>query len=227
MIQANHYIGKPCNRGHDVRYVSSRKCVECMKAISTAWATRNPERQKVRVAAWATANPDKEKARHVAYRLANPEKGKACSAAWDRANKGRVKAKSAAWDRANPERKRANNMVWRKANPEKAKAYSAKWQKANPAACNANTARRQALKLNAPGRGVSAAQWQGCLAESLGLCAWCNERRPLTMDHIEPLALGGAHDIDNIAAACRSCNSSKRDTPLLLWLASLALRRVA
>ena len=35
-----------------------------------------------------------------------------------------------------------------------------------------------------------------------------------------PLSLGGAHDIDNIAAACVSCNSSKCDTPLEVWLAT-------
>lgn len=82
-------------------------------------------------------------------------------------------------------------------------------------------ARRRARVLSANGRGVTAAQWQQILADSLGLCAYCNERpAQLTMDHIEPLARGGAHDVDNIAAACQSCNSAKGVRPLAVFLAS-------
>ena len=29
----------------------------------------------------------------------------------------------------------------------------------------------------------------------------------VTADHIQPLALGGSHDLANLRAACRSCNS--------------------
>lgn len=143
-----------------------------------------------------------------AYRKADPEKRRAYFAAWHLANPGR---------------RSASYAKWRQANPEKVRAYTAAWQKANRAACNANDARRNARKVAAPGRGVSAAEWENCLTESLGICAYCNERRPLTMDHIEPLARGGAHDIDNIAAVCGSCNPSKGDKPLLVWLASRRL----
>jgi 5-methylcytosine-specific restriction endonuclease McrA len=65
------------------------------------------------------------------------------------------------------------------------------------------------------------------LEQSYGLCVYCNERRTVTVDHIEPLRRGGQHDIDNIAPACKSCNSSKHDTPLLVWLAKRALERAA
>lgn len=33
-----------------------------------------------------------------------------------------------------------------------------------------------------------------------------------TLDHVKPLAKGGAHTLSNIRPACRSCNSSKNDT---------------
>lgn len=36
---------------------------------------------------------------------------------------------------------------------------------------------------------------------------------------VEPLSRGGAHHIDNLVPACRHCNATKRNTPLLVWLA--------
>lgn len=40
-------------------------------------------------------------------------------------------------------------------------------------------------------------------------CAWCGGTEDLTVDHIYPRSLGGAHTEDNLQALCRSCNSSK------------------
>ena len=41
-------------------------------------------------------------------------------------------------------------------------------------------------------------------------CVYCGrEGIPLTRDHIDALACGGAHEPQNIVPACRSCNSSK------------------
>lgn len=37
-------------------------------------------------------------------------------------------------------------------------------------------------------------------------------------DHIEPFIFGGGGEWENLTAACRACNSSKGDKPLLLWL---------
>ena len=192
------YLGHPCKRGHDgTRYAGNRVCVEC-SALQTA--------------KWHKANRGRARAIKVEWRKANPLRGRAYIAAWQAANSERV---------------RANKAAWAKANPEKVRGAGAAWVKANPSACVATNARRNAIKRNALGRGVSAAEWKNCIAESLGICAYCNERRHLTMDHIEPLARGGEQDIDNIAAACKSCNSSKGTKSLVVWLASRAQARAA
>lgn len=50
-----------------------------------------------------------------------------------------------------------------------------------------------------------------------GRCAYCDEQdlRRMTGDHAIPLAQGGAHDLNNIVAACKRCNSMKgARTPL-------------
>ena len=40
-------------------------------------------------------------------------------------------------------------------------------------------------------------------------CVYCSATSRLVVDHMEPIALGGADDIDNLALACRECNSGK------------------
>ena len=40
-------------------------------------------------------------------------------------------------------------------------------------------------------------------------CLACGTKDDLTLDHVVPLALGGADSEDNIQVLCRSCNSSK------------------
>ncbi len=48
-------------------------------------------------------------------------------------------------------------------------------------------------------------------------CVYCGEPGG-EVEHVEPLALGGSSEWDNLAGACRSCNSSKHATPLLMYL---------
>jgi hypothetical protein len=48
-------------------------------------------------------------------------------------------------------------------------------------------------------------------------CAYCGDVAN-SIDHIEPRVAGGTDDYGNLTAACQSCNSSKRDVPLLFFL---------
>lgn len=53
-------------------------------------------------------------------------------------------------------------------------------------------------------------------------CCYCGQREPgriSAIDHIHPLSLGGSADWDNLTAACKGCNSSKKARPLLYFLA--------
>ena len=52
-----------------------------------------------------------------------------------------------------------------------------------------------------------------------GRCAYC-PRPATTFDHIVPVSAGGGTTPGNIVPACVSCNSSKRDRPLHIWLAT-------
>jgi hypothetical protein len=51
-------------------------------------------------------------------------------------------------------------------------------------------------------------------------CAYCDEslNGNGTIDHIEPLILGGLSQLPNLAAACGKCNSSKGSKSLWDWI---------
>ena len=98
------------------------------------------------------------------------------------------------------------------------------WQRRNPDARRAIAQTRRARMRKVRGAGVTAAQWTAKQAEYAGLCVYCVERKTLSMDHIEPIALGGMHEPENIAPACRSCNASKKNSSLIVWLAKRIAR---
>lgn len=46
-------------------------------------------------------------------------------------------------------------------------------------------------------------------------CRYCRSKDgPLTVDHVQPVALGGSDDPSNLVAACRDCNAGKASTNL-------------
>lgn len=69
----------------------------------------------------------------------------------------------------------------------------------------------------------SRAQYKSRLRKDL--CVFCG-RHPvdvgskMTIDHIVPVSKGGPNTVENIAAACSSCNSRKSDTDLLTFMLS-------
>lgn len=56
------------------------------------------------------------------------------------------------------------------------------------------------------------------------LCSYCGihpsstPQGRMTIDHVEPRGGGGANTLENMAAACSSCNSKKADKDLLTFL---------
>ncbi len=68
-------------------------------------------------------------------------------------------------------------------------------------------ARRRSQQRNG---NVTAEEWTAILAANDYACKYCGAKdRPLEMDHIVPLSKGGRHCANNIAPACKPCNSKK------------------
>lgn len=137
-------------------------------------------------------------------RSLNPQKHRAIDARWRQRHPDQARAKSTRFNKDNPDKRRVRERNFRRNNPLKARAK--------------DTSRRARL-LSAGGRGVSATEWLAIKESAVGLCAYCARRADLTMDHIESIDRGGAHEPENIAAACMTCNSSKQERTLVAWLA--------
>lgn len=56
-------------------------------------------------------------------------------------------------------------------------------------------------------------------------CTYCGQpndgKIPFALDHMQPLALGGAHRLDNLTPCCEPCNRAKHDMPAAAYIAWL------
>src|SRR4051794_14684429 len=147
---------------------------------------------------WARKNADKARASADAWRAKNPERVKAI------AKRSR--------ERHRDERFVADRL-WREANREYLSTYIKAWKAAN-------RDRMRALNVEAKRRrrwgrdGQSVRYVENVLL--MDPCAYCGGPSG-TVDHIVPVAGGGANGWENLTAACQPCNSRKSDMPLLIF----------
>lgn len=121
--------------------------------------------------------------------------------------------------RKHPETVRAYCKRWRERHPVQDRARQSKWTKQNALHVSVyNEQVRQKMK-KAPGRGVTLVQWKDVLTVWGSRCAYCGVETT-AMDHFVPISRGGAHDVNNVMPACKSCNSAKKNREPLAWLAT-------
>jgi len=119
-----------------------------------------------------------------------------------------AKRRATEWRLSHPERRRRNNRRWAHRNPDKAAASAARYRQDHPREYAVYAQKRRARKREAEG-GFSGSEWKE-LCRAVGeRCVACGERRRLTIDHIEPLSIGGTNSIENIQPLCGRCNSAK------------------
>lgn len=76
--------------------------------------------------------------------------------------------------------------------------------------------------VKVPFRRRSALNRRAVFARDGGRCQYCGGVAE-SIDHVVPRAKGGAHTWENVVAACRACNTAKRDR--LLSETTMVLRR--
>src|SRR6476659_8800200 len=82
----------------------------------------------------------------------------------------------------------------------------------------ARVARRRKRRMDSVEHDLSDAEWTA-LKAAWGGCAYCGATdRPLQRDCVLAISRGGRYTLDNIAPACRSCNASKCNSEVTLWL---------
>lgn len=140
------------------------------------------------------------------YRERHPERAKASMVAWH--------AKHPEYERERSRRRYATDPAYRARVRESSRAWGVQNPDYYRAAAKLRRARLRGVECS-----FTVEQARELFEEYAGLCVYCLSPAT-TLDHVVPISAGGAHAKDNLVPACKSCNSSKRDRSLLVFLAS-------
>lgn len=175
------------------------RCEECSEPIVRAGEVGRPPRfcrpcVKVRHLAQARA-----------YVQRKPDQRRQSRIQWAEQNVDALRTARKAWKRANPEAVRQSRREVKRRHPELNRSY-----------VSARRARQRHLTV-VP---FTPQQLFARLAYYGGRCWMCRAEAD-SLDHVKPLAKGGAHMLCNLRPACRDCNTRKSDRwPLDVFRAS-------
>lgn len=172
---------------------------EIMREYGRKYRAANSEKRREYMRKYNVDNREKEQARKREYQATNAEK---------------ISVRMRAYRAANPEKDRERSHKWRTENPEKNRESKRMSQAANPEASRAAKQRRRASIKTSVAGSPTAKQLAALMKEPCVYCGAPSEH----IDHVIPLARGGAHDIDNLVPACAKCNTSKgAKLPVIEW----------
>ena len=120
----------------------------------------------------------------------------------------------------NPEVRKKSSAAYRERNREETNRRTREWAHKFPVRALSITHARRARLAKAEGS-YTEQEWLDLCEKYNQLCAWCNNPKKLTVDHIIPISKGGSNFISNIQPLCGSCNSRKGNrllTPDLVLL---------
>ena len=197
------------------RLESARKYREANRekareASRLSQAKRRLESEAVRDADKAYKRTDDYKEKQRRYRADNREKLSAGAIDWRNRNPERYAEYQAKYQEANRHKTMARTAEWRKSNPERASEYGKAWREANPGEHTRHEQNRRA-RINESGGKLSPGLYSRLMKIQRGKCVacGCDIRKLAHMDHIMPLARGGANTDDNIQLLCQPCNNTK------------------
>jgi 5-methylcytosine-specific restriction endonuclease McrA len=123
----------------------------------------------------------------------------------------RKKQHRKAWLKRNPD----SSSKWRKSHPKEMSVFRKRWAKNNPEKLRHYCLQRRAMKLGATfGDPKDILAYITKLKTDINtICYYCEAAlfgTEFHIDHIVPLTRGGLHNLNNLCAACPSCNVRKR-----------------
>jgi len=206
-----YWCDKPCPQGHLAnRYVSSRACVVCAGQRKSTWAAKNQESVRQYQRKFQQNNKDNIRSRNQRWRANNPDRVKANKAAEYERNKEKILARNRLYRLSiDKEIAREADRRKREANPESYRAYKKNYKVRKKKASGSHTG--EDIKT------IFKAQ--------RGKCAYCRNKvgKSYHVDHITPLALGGANDRTNLQITCSKCNHTKHAKDPIVFAQSLGM----
>lgn len=201
-----YFTGKPCKHGHlGLRRVSETGCAQCSGIKLKKWRLKNRDKSKAIDAAWRTKNKEILRAQERARYAKNPAKYIAKTRRyyeknWDDVRRKRIDYHYRSYqDDAVREKAQQRTRRWAKENPERARAWAVTGRR-----------NRRAKEFDANGS-HSPTDVAAIFLAQKGKCAYCRKKvkEKYEVDHIVPLAKGGANDKSNLQITCPKCNREK------------------
>lgn len=167
---------------------------------------------------WLMKNQDRMKFLRKRWRRENLAKAKSALKKWRKQNVEHEKA----WRQKYHKLHRAYRLEWtrnwRIRNILKVRTYAKQYSLRKDVRARAvHHARLTRIKRRQVEGTFTIAEWTALKEKWGNRCAYCGAVRPLTVDHVHPLARGGTNYITNILPACKPCNCAKKAKTLGEW----------
>ncbi|RJQ10886.1 MAG: HNH endonuclease [Bacillota bacterium] len=155
-------------------------------------------------------NPQRLEAYQEQHRVASRKYSKRYRE--EHCNDPEYKAKKKLADRKHYERVRDEWLAQQKQayaqNPEPKRLQSRQWHRDNPTRVQVSHVNWKAEQRGTEGS-FSYLEWVALCEKYDNRCLCCGEQKPLTVDHVIPLSLGGPNVIANVQPLCGICNAKK------------------
>jgi 5-methylcytosine-specific restriction endonuclease McrA len=187
---------------------------ESVRAKDKARRAQNKLKYREQRRRYYRANCERLKANQQAYHSDHREEATRYVTKYQAEHKAELAAYHAAYREAHRDEHRAYDLAHYQQVREQRLAYRKEYRETHRDQVRANNNLRKARQRNAPIADLTGAQWEQIKASYRGRCAYCGKPTDnLTMDHVVPLARGGAHTASNIVPACLTCNMRKKVGP--------------
>jgi 5-methylcytosine-specific restriction endonuclease McrA len=185
-------------------------------AFNKAWEKANPDKKREQGRLYYTRHRDEVLARTKAQVEAHPERKREYAKKYHVANRAAILERGIDWRKANRPRVNALSRKRYASDPEKGRARTKDWRRRKPEVAKAGQQARRAQKVGARigCRTAYRAYLKWARAAVSISCYWCGKgtaKGKRHIDHIIPLARGGADATENLCVSCIPCNLHKSD----------------
>lgn len=158
------------------------------------------------------------------WRREHPVSASEAAKRWMKKNPHLVAARKKRYRHKHAEQLTIAARTWRQENAARNASTKKRWAQNNKIHLTVMAHRRRAKQFATDdGTITPASLWS--LYDQHPTCPYCGFmlcEANRSLDHKEPLSLGGLHTLSNVIPCCLTCNLRKHDKPYAFWMAELA-----